>query len=70
VKGHIGTIPLKAELVDENAARDIAKAVSARHSIARKYVTRLRRRPDATPAEVVGMLKRHYAGSHPMWVSR
>ena len=54
----------EAELVDEDAARDIAKAVSARHSIARKYVMRVRRRqPDATPAEVIQMLERHYVTS-------
>ncbi|MEV4618179.1 hypothetical protein AB0J74_05585 [Asanoa sp. NPDC049573] len=51
----------EAELVEEEAARDIAKAVSARHSIARKYVMRVRRRnPDATPAEVIRLLERHY----------
>ncbi|GAA3671572.1 hypothetical protein GCM10023081_07410 [Arthrobacter ginkgonis] len=58
------TITMEAELVDEDAARDIAKAVSARHSIARKYVIRIRRRnPDATPAEVIRMLERHYGTS-------
>ena len=57
-------VTLEAELSDGDAARDIAKAVSARHSIARKYVMRLRRRhPDATPAEVIQMLERHYATS-------
>lgn len=60
----IEAITLEAELVDEDAARDIAKAVSARHSIARKYVMWLRRRhPDATPAEVIQMLERHYGTS-------
>ena len=50
----------EADLVEEDAARDIAKAVSARHSIARKYVMRVRRRnPDATPAEVIRLLERH-----------
>lgn len=58
------TITMEAELVDEDAARDIAKAVSARHSIARKYIMRIRRRhPDATPAEVIQMLERHYGTS-------
>ena len=58
----IEAITLEAELNDEIATRDIAKAVSARHSIARKYVLRLRRRhPDATPAEVIRMLERSYA---------
>ena len=52
---------LEAELGHEEAARDIADAVSARHSIARKYVLHLRRRnPDATPGEVVRMLERQY----------
>jgi hypothetical protein len=57
----IEAITLEAELVDEDAARDITKAVSGRRSIARKYVMRVRRRhPDATPAEVIQMLERHY----------
>ena len=61
---NIESITLEAELVGEDATRDIAKAVSARHSIARKYVMRLRRRhPDATPAEVIQLLERHYATS-------
>lgn len=60
----IETITMEAQLADEDAARDIAKAVSARHSIARKYVMRIRRRhPDATPAEVIQMLERHYGTS-------
>ncbi|WP_407709127.1 hypothetical protein ACJJV6_13170 [Arthrobacter nitrophenolicus] len=60
----IESITLEAELVGEDATRDIAKAVSARHTIARKYVMRLRRRhPEATPAEVIQMLERHYATS-------
>jgi hypothetical protein len=60
----IESITLQAELDGEDATRDIAKAVSARHTIARKYVMRLRRRhPDATPAEVIQMLERHYATS-------
>jgi hypothetical protein len=50
------TITLEAEVVEEDAARNIAKAVSARHSIARKHILRLRRRnPDATPSEVIQM---------------
>ena len=61
---NIESITLEAELVGDDATRDIAKAVSARHSIARKYVMRLRRRhPDATPAEVIQMLERHYGTS-------
>ncbi len=61
---NIESITMEAELVDEDATRDIAKAVSARHSIARKYVMRLRRRhPDATPAEVIQMFERHYGTS-------
>jgi hypothetical protein len=60
----VETNTLEAELVDEEAGREIAKAVSARHSIARKYVMRLRRRrPDATPAELIRVLERHYAAS-------
>ncbi len=60
----IESITLGAELVDEDATRGIAKAVSARHSIARNYVLRVRRRHlDATPAEVIQMLERHYGTS-------
>jgi hypothetical protein len=52
------------ELVEVDASREIAKAVTARHSIARKYVLWLRRRhPDATPAEIVELLERHYGSS-------
>lgn len=61
---NLESITLEAELVGEDATRDIAKAVSARHSIARKYIMRIRRRhPDATPAEVIQMLERHYGTS-------
>jgi hypothetical protein len=57
-------ITLQTELPAEEAVHDIAKAVSARHTIARKYVLRRRRRrPDATPAELVRMLERHYGTS-------
>lgn len=45
----IESITVEAELVKEDATRDIVKAVSARHSIARKYVMRIRRlHPDAS----------------------
>lgn len=55
---------LAADLVDEDASHEIAKAVSRRHSLARKYVMRLRRRnPDATPAELITMLERRYGTS-------
>lgn len=57
-------ITLEAELVEKDAERDIAKAVSARHSIARKYLMRVRRRnPDASPAEIIQLLERHYVAS-------
>ncbi|WP_246018866.1 hypothetical protein [Arthrobacter crusticola] len=60
----IEALTVEAELSGEVVAREIAKAVSARHSIARKYVLRLRRRrPDATPAELIRVLERHYATS-------
>jgi hypothetical protein len=60
----IEAVTLKAEIVDENATRTIAKAVNGRRSAARKYVIRLRRQhPDATPAEVIRLLERHYATS-------
>ena len=55
-------ITLETELVPEDAEREIVKAASARHSIARKYVMRARRRnPDATPAEIIQVLERQYA---------
>lgn len=57
-------VRLETELPPDEAAGEIAKAVSARHSIARRYVLRLRRRnPEATPAEVIAMLERHYRTS-------
>lgn len=57
-------ITLATELSEETAALDIAKAVSTRHSLARRYVLKLRRRhPDATPAEIIRILERHYATS-------
>ncbi|MBC7596751.1 MAG: hypothetical protein H7288_22975 [Kineosporiaceae bacterium] len=60
----IEPITLEAELVSEEATNEIAKAVSGRRSIARKYIMRIRRRnPDATPTEVIQMLERHYAAS-------
>lgn len=55
---------VEAELVEEDAERAIATAVGARHSIARKYVMRLRRRhPEAPPADLIRMLERHYGAS-------
>src|SRR5688572_19924033 len=54
-------ITLEAELVDEDAEREIAKAVNGRQAIARKYVRWVRRRnPDATPAEIIKAIERHY----------
>jgi hypothetical protein len=54
-------VTLEAELVDENAEREIDKAVRGRRGIARKYVKWVRRRnPDATPAEIISMLEHHY----------
>ena len=56
-----GDVTLEADLVDEDAAREIDKAVRGRRGIARKYVKRLRRRnPGATPAEIISMLEHHY----------
>ncbi len=57
----IETITLEAELTDEAAERGIETAVKGRHSVARKYLRWVRRRnPEATPAEVVKVLERHY----------
>ena len=52
------TVTLETEIADEEADREIEQAVSARHSLARKYVLHLRRRrPEATPAEVIEVLE-------------
>lgn len=57
----IGGETLGADLDAATAEREIAHAVSARHAIARKYIVRMRRRhPEASPAEVVQLLERHY----------
>src|SRR3984957_11907994 len=54
-------VTLEAELVDEDAEREIDKAVRGRRGIARKYVKWVRRRnPDANPAEIIRMLEHHY----------
>jgi hypothetical protein len=54
-------VTVEADLVDEDAEREIDKAVRGRRGIARKYVKWVRRRnPDATPAEVISMLEHHY----------
>ena len=59
-------VTLEAELADEDAEREIDKAVRGRRAIARMYVKRLRRRkPDATPAEVISMLAHQYV----TWIS-
>ena len=57
----LGGASVGADLDVAVAEREIADAVSARHSIARKYVVRVRRRhPEASPAEIVALLERHY----------
>ncbi len=54
-------VTLEAVLENEDAEREIVKAVRGRRGIARKYVKWVRRRnPRATPAEVVTLLERHY----------
>jgi hypothetical protein len=54
-------VTLEADLIDEDAEREIDKAVRGRRGIARKYVKWVRRRnPDATPAEIINMLEHHY----------
>jgi hypothetical protein len=54
-------VTLEAELAGKDAEREIDTAVRGRRGIARKYVRWVRRRsPDATPAEVISMLERHY----------
>lgn len=57
-------VTLEADLDDEDAEHEIEQAIGGRHSIARKYVLRLRRRhPNATPDEIVRILERHYSTS-------
>jgi hypothetical protein len=66
-----GNVPIEAEVITveadldgEEATREIAKAVSARHAIARRYVKWLRRRrPDASPAQIIQILERHYGSA-------
>ena len=44
-----------------DAADEVERAVAGRRGIARRYVLRIRRRnPEATPAQVVAVLERHY----------
>lgn len=55
---------LEAEVTEDDAEREIAKAVSGRRAVARKYVRWLRHKhPEASPAEVIQMLERHYTTS-------
>lgn len=43
------------------AAGEVERAVAGRRGIARRYLLRIRRRnPDATPAQVIAVLERHY----------
>jgi hypothetical protein len=52
---------MEVELSAGEATRQIAKAVSIRHSMARGYVKVVRRRkPDATPAEIIRQLELQY----------
>lgn len=60
----VGGATVGADLDLATAEHEIAEAVSARHSIARKYVVQVRRRhPEASPAEVVALLERHYVAA-------
>lgn len=57
----VESITLAAELQPDTAEREITRAVGARHKIARKNVMGLRKRnPEASPAEIIAMLERHY----------
>ena len=54
-------VNVEASVLAAQADREIEKAVTGRNAMARKYVQRIRRRnPEATPAEVIAMLERHY----------
>lgn len=49
---------------EEEAAGEVQRAVAGRRAMARKYVQSVRKRnPDATPAELIPMLERHYLGA-------
>jgi hypothetical protein len=64
IDSELEVVALKTDLAPGEASRDIAKSVSARHSIARKHILRIRRRnPAATPAEVIQILERHYSSA-------
>ncbi|TAJ46886.1 MAG: hypothetical protein EPO52_15255 [Herbiconiux sp.] len=71
IDGESANVPIDAEVItvgadldSDEASHEIAKAVSARHSIARRYVKWLRRRkPDASPAEIIRILERHYGSA-------
>lgn len=59
--GEVAAVDLGAELLPRQAEQEIDEAVRGRRRIARRYVRRLRRRhPDATPAEILSLLERHY----------
>lgn len=61
VAAEVPDVTIVAEVVHEQAEREIERAVTGRHGMARKYVRWVRRRhPDATPAEMITMLERHY----------
>jgi hypothetical protein len=54
-------VTLEAELDDEDADREIGKAIRGRRGIARRHVKWVRHRnPEATPAEIISMLEHHY----------
>lgn len=54
-------VTLAADIDPAAAENEIGKAVRGRRGIARTYVRWVRRRnPDASPAEVVALLERHY----------
>ncbi|WP_210503914.1 hypothetical protein [Nocardioides xinjiangensis] len=54
-------VTVAAELQPDAAEQEIMRAVSARHKMARRYVMRLRKRnPEASPAEIIALLERHY----------
>ena len=60
-ESELGGATVGADLDVTTAEQEIAEAVSARHLIARKYVRRVRQRhPEASPAEVITLLERHY----------
>lgn len=61
VSEDVEAVTLEAELLREDAEREIAKAITGHRGVAREHVKWVRRRnPDASPTEIIGILERQY----------